>query len=432
MSFSFPIKPGPVVIGGPSGVGKTSIVDDLIALGQGRYARPASVTSRQRRPGEADTEYEFLSDESVRALEAANELVNCDEVYGHLYGVRKGAIDLLLSRQQVPLKEIHPQNHHNFIRTFPGTLRVLLSELSSPHTRPSDRSPERAREDHEYYSQLTHSGFDIILHMHPDDKTTDIAEDLDCAIRAVHHGLSSFPRPPVIDTVNREGYSRIAAEFSDAHRITTRAFHSLTLDFLRAAINDHCRPASDCVELGVGTGWLQENITFSRRRLIGVDLSSEMLASDKVRPVETVCASVRATPFPRSTFDIALASLADGFCYPAALVEVRRILRPGGVLIITCPSSEWSDLIRPAAARHMTEFVPRGGGSVHVYSFTCRLDDLGNLLQKCGFAVVQSLVKTAADLNDGARLPPAIATAVQKAGFGFSIMNCVVCKKTGV
>lgn len=49
-----------VMVGGRSGVGKTSIIDFLVKNQGERYARPLSYTSRLKRNGEGCEEYNFM------------------------------------------------------------------------------------------------------------------------------------------------------------------------------------------------------------------------------------------------------------------------------------------------------------------------------------------------------------------------------------
>ena len=54
-----------VMVGGRSGVGKTSIIDFLVKNQGERYARPLSYTSRLKRNGEGCEEYNFISEEKM-------------------------------------------------------------------------------------------------------------------------------------------------------------------------------------------------------------------------------------------------------------------------------------------------------------------------------------------------------------------------------
>jgi ubiquinone/menaquinone biosynthesis C-methylase UbiE len=113
----------------------------------------------------------------------------------------------------------------------------------------------------------------------------------------------------------------------------------------RLAISALCLSASDNVlELGVGSGWaLRRLVTTGSLGVIGgVDQSSEMLklASRSMRSraknVLLTQARFEALPFPDETFDRLLAVNIAYFFHADGrdLREARRVMRPGGRLVI--------------------------------------------------------------------------------------------------
>lgn len=87
-----------MVITGPSGVGKTTVVERVHELDAQRqtlgfptrYHIAITATTRPPRPGEADgVDYYFVSPERFQEMLAAGELLEHAEVYGNLYGVPK-------------------------------------------------------------------------------------------------------------------------------------------------------------------------------------------------------------------------------------------------------------------------------------------------------------------------------------------------------
>ncbi len=83
----------PIVVSGPSGVGKGTVIARLLE----RWPEPKlsiSMTTRSPRPGERNQEdYFFVSrDEFERAIER-DELVEWAEVYGNYYGTPKCMLD---------------------------------------------------------------------------------------------------------------------------------------------------------------------------------------------------------------------------------------------------------------------------------------------------------------------------------------------------
>ena len=84
------------VVSAPSGTGKTTAVDRLVARVPG-LERSRSYTSRPARPSERDgVDYHFVDRERFDSMRDAGEFLEWADVFGHLYGTR--AVD---TRQQL-------------------------------------------------------------------------------------------------------------------------------------------------------------------------------------------------------------------------------------------------------------------------------------------------------------------------------------------
>jgi ubiquinone/menaquinone biosynthesis C-methylase UbiE len=100
------------------------------------------------------------------------------------------------------------------------------------------------------------------------------------------------------------------------------------------------------LDVGCGTGVLLERLVdrYPDSQLTGVDLSPAMVAQARRRLPERVTldvADAEALPFPDHSFDLVF-SVSSFHFWPApelALADLRRVLRPGGRLVIT----DWCD-----------------------------------------------------------------------------------------
>jgi ubiquinone/menaquinone biosynthesis C-methylase UbiE len=128
------------------------------------------------------------------------------------------------------------------------------------------------------------------------------------------------------------------------------------------------RARGDVLEVAVGTG-LNLGLYPPGTRLTGVDLSPEMLARARSRsaainaPIELKEADVEALPFGDGTFDTVVSTLA--MCAVpderAAVLEMCRVLRPGGrLLLLDHIGSNWWPI---RAGQRLMEIytIPHGG-----------------------------------------------------------------------
>ena len=70
-----------LVISGPSGVGKSTVVREVLERSQDRLRLSISATTRSPRPGEQNgVDYHFLSDEEFSRRRDAGEFLECIEV----------------------------------------------------------------------------------------------------------------------------------------------------------------------------------------------------------------------------------------------------------------------------------------------------------------------------------------------------------------
>lgn len=114
---------------------------------------------------------------------------------------------------------------------------------------------------------------------------------------------------------------------------------------LAARVLELAAPTStdSVVDLGAGTGLLTLPAAAQARRVVAVDYSQPMLdrLADRAQPnenIECVRADLRDLPLGDATADVVVSSYAfhhlDDAGKRLALAETRRILRPGGRLVI--------------------------------------------------------------------------------------------------
>ncbi len=117
-----------VIISGPSGVGKDTIIEALRRRPDARdYHYVVTCTTRGRRAGETDgTSYHFIDRGRFLRLREMGEFLEANEVHGHWYGTPRGEVrDALAAGRDVILK-IDVQGAQVVKETVPDALLIFL------------------------------------------------------------------------------------------------------------------------------------------------------------------------------------------------------------------------------------------------------------------------------------------------------------------
>jgi ubiquinone/menaquinone biosynthesis C-methylase UbiE len=107
-----------------------------------------------------------------------------------------------------------------------------------------------------------------------------------------------------------------------------------------AAVADFVQAGDRVVDIGCGTGNYAIAAAHEGASVVGVDAAAGMLARARAKApgIEFIDHDVtRRLPFPDESFDVAFCLLVLQLISdrPALLAEVRRVVRPGGALIVS-------------------------------------------------------------------------------------------------
>ena len=175
-----------------------------------------------------------------------------------------------------------------------------------------------------------------------------------------------------------------AADFYDRTRALPPELAAEQTALLAAQVRDRL-----CLEIGVGTGRIALPLAGAGARVVGIDLSAAMLDrlrdKDPGRTAPVLRADAGALPFATGSFGAALAChvlhlVAD---WVAVVDELVRVVRPGGVLLVTRGAAR-DGLLADLNARIRT-----GAGAAARPGSLDRLDELDAYLSGRGATVAR-------------------------------------------
>jgi guanylate kinase len=118
------------VLAGPSGVGKGSVVRELIAKDPA-LSLSVSVTTRPPRPGEVDgVDYFFVDEDSFDRMVEAGELLEWAEIVGHRSGTPKGFVRDRLGEGRDVILEIDVVGASQVRERVPDSVLIFLEPPS--------------------------------------------------------------------------------------------------------------------------------------------------------------------------------------------------------------------------------------------------------------------------------------------------------------
>lgn len=118
-----------VVISGPSGVGKGTVIRQLME--DPRFVYSVSATTRPPRPSEIDgVHYQFLSRPEFERRIAANAFLEHEEVFGQLYGTLRAPVAAEASRGRHVILEIDVQGAEQIFGAGMNCVSIFLAPPS--------------------------------------------------------------------------------------------------------------------------------------------------------------------------------------------------------------------------------------------------------------------------------------------------------------
>lgn len=155
--MAFP-NPMLVVVSGPSGVGKSTIVAEL-ARRHPQVVPIVTATTRPRRPREIDgVHYHFMTPQAFDQLRANGGLLEAAQVHGHWYGTPIDQVRGILRAGRDAILTIDPQGARAVRRLVPDALLMFVMPPSLEVL--DERLAERGSEDPASQALRRHNAVD--------------------------------------------------------------------------------------------------------------------------------------------------------------------------------------------------------------------------------------------------------------------------------
>jgi guanylate kinase len=199
LSSSTSRAPSVIVVTGPSGAGKGTLIREVLQRVAGVEAS-VSATTRERRPGEKDgREYHFIGlAEFLDRIEQGDLLEHVTYVSGHRYGTLRSEIDRIRAEGKVPLLELETEGALRVKREVPDAVTIFISaSVEELERRLRERATESTGEIGERIALARHQLeqaylFDYVVE---NDELDRAVEELTALVRGLLAGIGTMARP---------------------------------------------------------------------------------------------------------------------------------------------------------------------------------------------------------------------------------------------
>jgi guanylate kinase len=129
MNMERDCDPRLVVVSGPSGVGKTTVVRRLYELCSLPLVAGVSATTRPPRPGEVDgVDYYFLEADDFQRRRENGDFIECFDVFGrgYWYGTLKSEVNRALEKGNWVVLEIDVQGAAQVMQLYASAITIFV------------------------------------------------------------------------------------------------------------------------------------------------------------------------------------------------------------------------------------------------------------------------------------------------------------------
>ncbi len=185
-----------IVISGPSGAGKDSVVNRLAARGRLDFHFVVTATSRPPRPGEQDgVDYFFVTRQKFEAMIANGELLEYARVYDDYKGVPKEQVRQAMESGKDVVMRVDVQGAATIRKLCPEALLIFISTETEDilinrliHRDTDSDEQIKVRIDQMEAEYIQAQNFDYVV-LNRDQMLDAAVQDIETIIHAEHHRI---------------------------------------------------------------------------------------------------------------------------------------------------------------------------------------------------------------------------------------------------
>ena len=187
-----------IVVSGPAGSGKGTVLSHLLARDE--FAYSVSATTRAPRPGEVDgVNYHFISKEEFLSRIESGDMLEYTEYCGNFYGTPRKEAEAVLAEGKNLILEIEVEGAENVKKKDPNAVLILLlppsfavqeARLRSRGTETEEKILARLARAKEELKMAPL--YDYVVYNH-DGRATDCAEQILAIVSAEQASVKRNP-----------------------------------------------------------------------------------------------------------------------------------------------------------------------------------------------------------------------------------------------
>ncbi|KAH7183312.1 P-loop containing nucleoside triphosphate hydrolase protein [Fusarium flagelliforme] len=189
----------PIIISGPSGVGKGTLTTKLRETHPEKFATVVSHTTRPPRPGEVEgIHYYFTNISDFQALYAQGMFIECTFYNGHHYGTSLQAIQNVIDRGMTPLLDIDMEGVKTMKAFKKQSVKYVFIKPPSLETLEARLRGRETEDEESIKGRLAQAALELDYAARPGIyDLTIINNDLETAYQTLEKlALSTEPLPP--------------------------------------------------------------------------------------------------------------------------------------------------------------------------------------------------------------------------------------------